>query len=352
MCIRDRPITALSDKFRFHLTSTLLLILSQDMTINSNLWSGKWLFVFANGFDTVPWIPSGHHGTVSLGTHWILLVCKAISKSIIMRWFDAATTLTAALQNAAPFFHHLESAASQRLAHLLSSTVKRLCRLCTLVAAERLRKADSDNEHLGTDNPLATEEIGALVHVVCGVAEGIVGAITISDRRNHSLFYELLYNKPLLRLEPIQPVSGSISADDSLVGYLPKVTTDMVNEVAGEHRYCVLEALSPIQDVMDQVESELASVSVNHTPAAILELIRHVVESQAVLVSRMPIPANTSMGSMPNVEGGGTTIGKSSRSRSPSVSTSRNPRQALPNCLEVAYVYDCLLYTSPSPRDS
>lgn len=338
----QRPIVALSDKLRFHLAATILLVLSQDMTVNNNLWSGKWALADTQASGT-PWVAQGYQKSPCLGTHWLLLVSRAISKSIVMRWFDAATTLTAAIQNAAPFFHHLEPHPSQRLAHLLSSTVKRLCRICTLVAAERLRQktnqqtgvdaATADNFH-PQDSVTAMQEIAVLVHVVCGISEGIVGAITVSDRRNHSLFYELLYNKPLLRLEPIEPAPGTIDGADPLSHFLPLVTTEMISDVAGEHRYSVLEALSPIQDVIEQVESELASVDVNNTPAAILELIKHVVDSQSVLVSRptagVAISANASMGSIPNQSVG----------RSPSISTSRMPHMSLPNCLEVAFVYE------------
>ena len=47
-----------------------------------------------------------------------------------------------------------------------------------------------------------------LVAVVTGLADCIGGAISVTDKKNYALFYELLYHKPQLELEGCEPSSG------------------------------------------------------------------------------------------------------------------------------------------------
>ncbi|KAG5508658.1 hypothetical protein JIQ42_08445 [Leishmania sp. Namibia] len=235
------------------MSSTLLLLLSQDRVVNRLLCDTPCLGRHAlERYDE----------NASVGALAVVVLSLGIIKGLNERNEALIAVFAPCLVNLAPFVHDVDSYTAQRVSTLLTLTLKKIHRASALLRAYTAATTTATGEGNANGNMAvalasaedarALEEILAMyVRQLRTVVEGIEAMLRGPDRRNEHLIYELLY----VRSRIIDDVDAAVGAQ-----YL--------------HAQLTKQLLANLTEMIKNCEADIASSNEAQSPQEILAILR------------------------------------------------------------------------------
>lgn len=250
-----QEMTQFSYPFLYFMTSTLLLILSEDRTINTLLCDTP--------CSDLSFAVDRPTGDVTVGAMCLIVLSSSISKALNDRNEPLAAVLVPCMANISTFVHDLEVSTAQRLIALLLMILKKLRRveeaLCMLNSGEDTEcKSPNLTAPSTSTNPLLAEDVRTVkavgemyVRQLSMTTEAMEGILRGPHRGNEALIYELLYHR--------EKIFGALTPSACSEGVFLKPVGD---------------ALQNMVLLLQYYEAEIASAPKASTSKDIIAIIR------------------------------------------------------------------------------
>ncbi|KAH9577765.1 hypothetical protein LSM04_003137 [Trypanosoma melophagium] len=251
-----KDMTLFSNPFISFMTSTLVLLFTQDQVLNKYM------------SDTMvdPRFKIDRYlGKLPITSICIIVLVHGIVRAMNEKNEPLAAVFLPSLSNFAPFIHDIDPYTSQQLLRLLLMTQRKLRRSAELAGSNNTNRNDGING-IPKDNDNESKEV-AVAHMfarqLSALVEALEGMLQGEDRHNDSLVYELLYNRAKLE---------------------EGVVADNPNPLIAKAR----KTVQPLLRIIDFYETELASVTSTDSHKDILSIIRRATEERSGTTSSLP----------------------------------------------------------------